>query len=87
MGKKLPKMSSMKSNSYSSKPNESSNSSSWISGLVGHLHTGTIFRCDVQDKSFYCTLSKIFSSLIMILVLLFILYLIFLVASSFRKRR
>jgi hypothetical protein len=58
-----------------------------IGGVVG------VNNCDSEDKDWYCSLSRIFSTIIMVITILFILYIIynlikiFILTSKKSKRR
>lgn len=44
----------------------------FLSGIVGHFGIGTTIRCDSDDESFYCTLTKITSTLMQFIILFII---------------
>ena len=81
MARKSIKSSSSKSTSTSTPSNDSS--TPFSTGLFGHLQTGSIINCKAEDTSFFCTLSKVFSGLIMIIGILLILYLVYYFAKLF----
>ena len=51
------------------------------SGVFGHF--GSIVKCDAQDDSMFCTLSKIVSTIMMFMFLAFVVYLIYWFYTSF----
>ncbi len=82
MAKKSIKSSSSKSKSTSTTPTTSSDSSTPFStGL--NFHTGSFVNCKAEDTSFFCTLTKVFNGLFMIIAILVILYLIYYYAKIF----
>jgi hypothetical protein len=83
MARKSVKMRTTKKSSTSTKTEPTDSSVPFSTGLFGHLHTGSIVSCKAEDTSFFCTLSKVFSGLIMIIGILVILYLIYYFAKLF----
>ena len=51
------------------------------SGVFGHF--GSIVKCDAQDDSMFCTLSKMVSIIMMLMFLAFVVYLIYWFYNSF----
>jgi hypothetical protein len=51
------------------------------SGVFGHF--GSIVKCDAQDESMFCTLSKMVSIIMMLMFLAFVVYLIYWFYTSF----
>jgi hypothetical protein len=61
-------------------------------GIMGtgiHGVVGSVTTCSSTDQSFYCQLSRFYSSIVMIIGLLFIVYLIYIFVSQglFKKKR
>ncbi len=77
MARKSVKSNSSRKSSTSTKTEPTDSSVPFLTGLFGHLHAGSIINCKAEDTSFFCTLSKVFSGLIMIIGILVILYLIY----------
>jgi len=51
------------------------------SGIFGHF--GSIVQCDANDDSMFCTLSKIVSTIMMLVFLAVVVYLIYYVFKTF----
>ena len=45
-----------------------------IGGSGVHGLFGTVVKCEANDTSFYCSLTKFFNMLLMIMILLYIMY-------------
>jgi hypothetical protein len=54
------------------------------SGVFGHF--GSIVKCDAQDESMFCTLSKIVSVIMMLMFLAFVVYLVYWFYNSFMSK-
>ncbi len=52
----------------------SSSSPSFLTGIFGHLVTGSTVSCKSTDDSFFCNFTKGFNILIMIFITMMILY-------------
>lgn len=51
------------------------------SGIFGHF--GSIVQCDANDNSMFCTLSKLVSTIMMLIFLAVVVYLIYYVFKTF----
>ena len=80
MGRKF----SVKNTNINTKGTNTSNGGIMGSGVFGMF--GTMIQCDAGDSSLYCSFMKIFNVMIVLLVIGVILYAVYSVVSS-KKRR
>ncbi len=81
MARKSITSSSSKSKSTSTTKTSNDSSIPFSTGL--NFHTGSFVNCKAEDNSFFCTLTKVFNGLFMIIAILVILYLIYYYAKIF----
>jgi hypothetical protein len=88
MGKKsgLGVLRKLASSSKSKSKNETSNSSGYL-GSVGHFGGGAmgVINCDADDDSWYCKLSKFYSSIMMIVMLIGLCILLYVLYNMYRS--
>ena len=62
--------------------------SNFLSNSGGMFHTGAITSCPANDMSFFCQMSRWFSILIMVLVVLALVYIAYVfIGPYFMKKR
>jgi hypothetical protein len=76
--------SSSKSSSTSS--TSSTSSPSFLTGIFGHIITGSTVSCKATDDTLFCNLTKGFNIMIMIIITMIILYIIISFAYNFMKK-